>query len=402
MPPLRNTSDLRDIQVLSLIYRAGRLTRRQIAEAMGMNATSVTRVVAGLAERDLVVPSMRPATQRVRGRPSEQLAIQPDAGRVVGLEFGCDHLVVVEVDAVGQVRHREQIASPPPFDMAPATLDAVAAIVRQVPRRAGHDWRAVRAVGVALHEIVDADGGWLAYADPAATPCPVRDLLERRLGRYVLVEDVSRAYAHAEHRFGAGRAARDMIYVFVGANGIGGGVYVNGQMLMSSTGLCGEIGHVVVDEGGALCRCGSRGCLETVASSAPVVRRFQDFVAAGVYTSVPDPAGASFADICRASGAGDKAAYLALAPVATAMAKALASAVNVTGAPTVIVGGPLRWAGEPFLVQIAAALKRDVIAGLGKHVAVRYAELPDHAGAWGAAGRAVDEAWLRGEFVARA
>ena len=168
---------------------------------------------------------------------------------------------------------------------------------------------------------------------------------------------------------------------------------------MSSTGLCGEIGHVVVEDDGLLCQCGSRGCLETVASPARIVAQFQDYVAQGVHTSVAGAGQTTFVEICRASGEGDKAAHLALHSLATALARALAATVNISGAPTVIIGGPLRLAGDGFLGEVTASLKREVIAGLARRLTVRFAELPEHAGAWGSAGRALDDSWARREFV---
>ena len=390
---------MRDIQVLALMYSAGAVTRCQIAEATGMNPTSVTRMIADLAERDLVRALGKGKRHGARGRPAERLAVEPNAGRVVGLEFGRNHLAAVTIDASGQVLHREVVASPPAFEMSSSTISELSAVVTDVSRRAGHAWDSVRAVGVAIHDVVNAEGGWITHSDPSATPFPMRQKLEHKLRRYVLVEDVSRAFAHAEHSFGAGRGSRDTIYLFIGKHRIGGGIYLNDQMLMSSTGLCGEIGHVVVEDDGLLCQCGSRGCLETVASPARIVAQFQDYVARGVHTSVVDVGQMTFVEICRASGEGDKAAQLAFHSLATALARALASTVNICGALTVIIGGPLRLAGDGFLGEVAASLKREVIAGLSRRLTVKFAELPEHAGAWGAAGRALDDSWARGEFV---
>jgi predicted NBD/HSP70 family sugar kinase len=395
----RNTRDLRDIHVLDTIYRCGPVTRREIAEATGMHTTSVTRVIAALAERKLVASLASSDQPRARGRPSERLAVEPDAGCVIGLELGRDQLSMVSVDARGQLQHVEIGLEPPPFEQASTTVSALAGIILEFSRRSARPWDRVRAIGVALQDVVNAQGGWITHADPSATPYPLRRRLERALGRFVLVDDVSRAYAYAEREFGAGRGAADVIYLFVGRHGIGGGIYLDGRMLTSSSGLCGEIGHVVAEDDGLLCQCGSHGCLETVASPARITTRFREYVSRGVLTSVAAPGEATFVDVCRASGQGDKAAHLALTPVALGMAKALAAAVNVTGAPTVIIGGPLRLAGEAFLGEVNASLKRHVIAGLAKHVSVRYAQLPEHAGAWGAAGRAVEAAWARGEFL---
>jgi predicted NBD/HSP70 family sugar kinase len=70
----------------------------------------------------------------------------------------------------------------------------------------------------------------------------------------------------AEHQHGAGRGVADVLYVKL-ASGVGAGLVLGGRLHRGSTGLAGEIGHVLAREGGDVCRCGSRGCLETEVST---------------------------------------------------------------------------------------------------------------------------------------
>ena len=72
--------------------------------------------------------------------------------------------------------------------------------------------------------------------------------------------------ALAEVSAGAGRGLTDVVYVMVSA-GIGGGLVLGGRLHRGATGFAGELGHVFVADKGAVCRCGNRGCLETVAST---------------------------------------------------------------------------------------------------------------------------------------
>src|SRR5690606_9223545 len=131
---------------------------------------------------------------------------------------------------------------------------------------AGIPWEGVRAVGLALHHIVNAQGEWLTQADLEGEAFPIAAELQAALGQRVLAEDVSRAFALAERNHGAAREEPDSIYLFVGRDGVGSGIFVDGELLRSSTGVCGEIGHLAVVPGGKRCACGNRGCLETVAT----------------------------------------------------------------------------------------------------------------------------------------
>ena len=96
------------------------------------------------------------------------------------------------------------------------------------------------------------------------------DELSERLGMPVAVDNDANLGALAEISFGAGRGLKDVIYVMV-SSGIGAGIVLGGQLHRGVTGLAGELGHVLVRSDGAVCRCGNRGCLETVASTDAVL-----------------------------------------------------------------------------------------------------------------------------------
>jgi predicted NBD/HSP70 family sugar kinase len=386
----------KEMQVLALVDEGGALTRRALAEATGLRPANLNRLVAGMIERGVLHDVQADTTGR-RGRPSSRVALRPEAGFVVGLEFGREHLTAVAVDAAGQLRHVVETLPAPDFEPSGRTMDALAAAVAETATRAGLRRERIRAVGVALHDVVTADGEWRIAGRSAAAAIDARTELTARLGVPVLVDDVSRAFAEAEFRFGAGMGERDTVYVFLGNHGVGGGAFVNGRMLVSSSGICGELGHVVVQEDGPLCQCGSHGCFETVASHSAALQRFETLAAAGVATSLAPPV--RFPDICQAAGAGDKAAYLVLRELGQALGRALGAAVNLLGTPTIIVGGSLRLAGAAFLETVAATLRERVVSELSPALSVRYASLPPHAGAWGVAVEARSAALREGTFL---
>ena len=382
--------------VLVLLDASGPLTRRDVAEALDLHPASANRVVASLIDRGVItrtaqVPSDGP------GRPTDRLALAEDAGHAVGIEFGRGRLAVTVLDATGQVVLARDAEDAPPFRADLTTTDGIAEAVRNASIAAGLPSERLFAVGVALHDVVDADGRWTTQDRPHDPPFDVRNALEDRLGAGVHVDDVSRAFATAEHRFGAGAGESDTVYVFVGSHGVGGGLFVNGSMLVSSSGHCGEIGHVIIDENGARCQCGARGCLETVASPRAARRRLRELLHEGVASSLgPD---AEFDELCRASERGDAAASTVLDEIGGAVAHALAPTVNLAGTPVAIVGGGLRNAGPAFLHRVASTLRTRVVPGLAPRVDVRFAALPPHAGAWGVAATARERALRDGALL---
>lgn len=385
------------IQVLAEVDRHGTATRRALADATGLRTASLNRLVASLLDGGLLRAADHATTGRP-GRPRERLSLEPAAAAVVGLEFGRDRLVATVVDATGALRHVEEDLPAPPFEGTEATMDALEEAVATARRRAGVGGRPLAGVGIALHDVVTAEGRWRTVDRRNGAGFDVRTALARRLGCLVVVDDVSRAFAEAEHRFGAGRGERDLVYVFIGSHGVGGGAFVNDRMLVSSSGICVEIGHVVVREDGALCQCGSTGCFETVASPRAALARLDEVVRQGVASRLAPPV--SFGDLCTAAAEGDPAAGVVLRELGDAMARALGATVNLIGAPTVVLGGALRAADRFFLQHVSAALRERVVSGLAARVDVRYAELPHHAGALGAAVRTREEALHAGAFFA--
>lgn len=392
-PSLRNVKENR---LLHLIYRTPEITRGTLGAQTGLNSATVVRIVAELRALGLITAHAEGSQERP-GRPTEVLAINSDAGYVIGLELGRRALVAVVADARGQVRHVENSPQVPPFTATETTMDQLVTVARAAASDSGIPWASVRGVGLALHDVVSSQGEWALWGNPLARPFAARAYLAAQLGLPVAVEDVSRAFAEAEHRFGAGRGAPDMMYVFIGADNVGAGFFVNDTPLRSATGVCGEIGHVVVQDDGPRCQCGNYGCFEAVASQSAMVRRYEHLRRQGVATFLQD-ATVEFAAICEAAGAGDKAAHLVLNELATYLGKALASAVNLSGATRVLIGGQLRHAGAGFTEDLKGVLRRRVIPPLVPYLGVMYAALPEHAGAWGAALQVLDTVWNDGHF----
>lgn len=384
--------------ILRHIHQQPEIARTSLSELTHLSQATVLRLVSDLLAMGYVVQQRSKNSQDGPGRPSMTLIINPELGYVVGLEFGQEHLVACITDATGECVYSHQFDVAPPFKPKDATFDRLAVLIRQVVDDAGLCWSKVKAVGLAPHGVVSADGHWL-IGRHSESRYPARQWLTDRLERLVYLEDVSRAFAVAEHRIGAGMNVPDMIYVFVGSHGIGAGIFVNDVLLKSTSGVCGELGHIIVEADGALCQCGNRGCLETVATHEAVVQRLRNRLQKGVISSLRNDDTLTFAQICQAANAGDKEAHIAIEKLATYLAQALAGTINTVGATLIIIGGQLRLAGSGFLSDLESKLRRQVLPVLAKQLNVQYAALPAYAGAWGVASQASEAAWAADVFT---
>src|SRR5690606_8206854 len=109
----------------------------------------------------------------------------------------------------------------------------------------------VEAVGVAAAGAVDMVKGTVVHSPhlPAFRSTPVTAMLEELLGAPVFIGNDANLAALGEHRFGAGKGVRDLVYITI-STGIGGGIITDGRLLLGANGFAGEIGHMSVDAHG--------------------------------------------------------------------------------------------------------------------------------------------------------
>ena len=140
-----------------------------------------------------------------------------------------------------------------------------------MPRQARPD---VVAAGLGIPATIDFDRGVAIHAvNLTITDVPIRDLMEERLGLPVYVDNDATVAALAEHLYGAGRGAQNVVMLTIGT-GIGGGLILNGEIYRGSTGAGAELGHIVIEENGPPCQgnCPNHGCVEALASGTAIAK----------------------------------------------------------------------------------------------------------------------------------
>ncbi|MFC4505910.1 MULTISPECIES: ROK family protein [Streptomyces] len=229
------------------------------------------------------------------------------------------------------------------------------------------------AAGVAVPGIVDDAAGVAVYAANLGwRDVPLRDLLTAALGVPVALGHDVRTGGLAEGRVGAGRGADRFLFVALGT-GIAGAIGVDGRVEAGAHGSAGEIGHVVVRPGGALCPCGQRGCLERFASAAAV--------SAAWAAACGDPE-ADAADCAKAVTSGDPNAVRVWQEAVDALADGLVTALTLLDPRVLVIGGGLAEAGETLFAPLRDAVRSRIT--FQKLPAIVPATLGDTAGCRGA------------------
>jgi glucokinase len=273
-----------------------------------------------------------------------------------------------------------------------AIIDALVVCMSEAAVCANIALEKLDGVGVGAPGEVDVAAGTLARAGNLSEwerPFPLVATLSERLGVNIeLGNDVSVA-TNAELLIGAGKGAKSLLGVFWGT-GVGGGVAFDGK-LWHGRGGAGEIGHVVVKQGGARCPCGRRGCMEAYAGRRAMEVEAKRMVEKGHHTNLFEimrerkRETLSSGVWAHALAHEDKLAERLIERAVQALGSGVASAVNLLDVEIVLIGGGLGTRfGEPMLERLRAAMKPHLYNDDHPPV-LRLAGLGDLGGALGAA-----------------
>ncbi len=136
--------------------------------------------------------------------------------------------------------------------------------------------------GIGVPGIIDIETGMMRKCAnlPGWSDYPVRDVIERRIGARVFLDNDAKMAAFGEKWLGAGRDADNLAMITLGT-GIGGAIILNGKIFYGMSGLAGEFGHVTIEPNGDTCGCGNRGCAERYASATALVRMAREAIESG-------------------------------------------------------------------------------------------------------------------------
>jgi glucokinase len=308
-----------------------------------------------------------------------------------GIDLGGTKIEAIVVDGENQVLGNARHPTPStgtPADVAEAMIKAMS----EAAEGAGTTTQALLGVGVGSPGAVDAKTG--AVADARNLPewsgsFPLGATLSEKLGARVIVGNDVQVATDAEFRLGAARDYDSVIGVFWGT-GVGGGLILGGRP-WHGRGGAGEIGHMVLKDGGRRCGCGNRGCLEAYAGRASMERHARRLVAEGRHTKLFEIMERRGRDRLtsaiwwRALEHKDELATELIAEAVEALGAGIASAVNLLDIPAVVIGGGLgvRF-GEEYVRRIEHAMRPHLFPG-HKPPEVGLVELGDLGGAIGAA-----------------
>jgi len=264
------TKTINQFNILNTIRRAGLISRVEIAEVTGQSRAAVTNITARLLKEKVIVEK-ETKTSSSRGRRRVLLALNPTAAYVVGVKLSAFQVSFAVTNMQADVLSSLIV----PVRIGKKSVEFVADLIEEGIRHCVSEAMIsmvkVSGIGIGIPGLVNSEKGityWSALYKKGNTT--LRNLIQKRLNIQTYIENDANTVTLAQQWFGEGRGVDNFLMVTV-EHGVGMGIVVNGQIYRGVKGIGAEFGHLVIRPGGALCRCGKRGCIESYVADYSVL-----------------------------------------------------------------------------------------------------------------------------------
>lgn len=341
---------VRDINrrvVLNFIRTRQPISRADLARVSGLQRSTISLIVEQLIAENWVLEG--PTGRLPRGRRPTFLRLN-DARVIIGVDIRPVQTTVALADANGKFSTQEVMATPPDPKIAlDRLIDAILRIKRSCRGKL------IEGIGISLPGRFDHSLDRLVFAPNLKwREFDLRNPILKATGLEVELENAANACVLAEVWFNRAEECRNLVVVTV-SEGIGTGIFTNGQLVRGLNGMAGEFGHVPLDPEGPVCGCGSRGCWEVFASNRAALRYYLETGA--------DTTSLAFTDLLSRADHDDSRAAKALETMAHYLGRGMRMIVAGLAPERIVVVGDLTHSWHRFGPVIEAEVAAQVLPG---------------------------------------
>lgn len=275
------------------------------------------------------------------------------------------------------------------FDISDKTtiIDPIVEFAENIIREKQIPREKILGIGIEMPGMVDSETG--INKTYMVSDEPVAEVFRKKFGMEVLIENDAKARAFAELRFGLAHAKQNVLAIHLDW-GIGLGIIVNGKLYKGRDGFAGEFGHLPMVDNGMLCKCGKRGCLETIASGTAIASMAKEGMETGRSSFLSglnnnDQENNEIRKVVQAATMGDQYSISILANVGHWLGKGLAYLIQILNPELIILGGQISEANPFILPPIQQAIQIFCNPELGNEIEIKVSELGSQAGIQGVA-----------------
>lgn len=379
----RNLGDIKLINravIFRTIREAGAISRSELAKRTGLNPATVTHIVRVLTNLGLIEESGN--TESKGGRPSTLLKIRSQAGYIIAVHLDRYFMRAMITNLNLGEKVQTEVYATQPDNITQINIDNLLNIVADLIKESGINESELIGIGICAPGPLNVNEGVLLSPPnfPGWPSMPIRQIFQDRFHLPTFLEQDANASALAENLFGQMREAENFIFLLADG-GLGGGVFIGGDIYHGEGCTAGEIGHTTVDMNGPRCSCGNYGCLELYASPRAVVNYVVDHLQkASVAPELQrviagDLKNISFKTVVEAAEAGDPLCLEGIERMKNALGAGITNLVNLFDPEAIVVGGEIGLAKNFLSEHLENAIKTRTLTGDTKPVPIHFSEM---------------------------
>ena len=369
------------------------LSRTRIKEITNIRPGTITALVKDLKKENFLLESGK--EKSFRGRRQSLLKLNGEKYFALGLEFDADRVIALVVNLNGIV-----IASPKSVAISDVgenkgkeaiiekIISVASALCQEIPPEK------LLGIGIADPGIINSKEGVSLFSSliPGWENVPLGKILKERLRIPVKLIPAPKAKVLAEFNSGAGKGIKNLLFIEFGS-GIACGIISDGKLLQGANEMAGELGHTHISPDGAICGCGSYGCLEAVASMPAIIKKVKKSIKAGSESLIKysENGEINASRIFEAASKGDKLCLNILDESAHYLGLGVANAINLFNPEMVIFDRRIALCGEFFVEEIKRMIQRQALRFATENLRFAVSSLGEKAGSLGAANLILDE-----------
>ena len=359
-------------------------TLAELTKELRISVPTITKLVQELVDEGIVSDLGKVETPG--GRRPNVFGLTNTTIYFAGVNVGRDHMTFVITDLQNNIIHEVVDKS---FELSDREqcLDTICNNIDNFINNCGIDKSHILGIGVCIVGRVNTHQG-RSYKYFTNIDTSLREIIEKRIGIRVLVENDTRSRCYAEYTCGRSKDESNVLYLHLGL-GVAIGIVVNGKLFYGKNGFAGEFGHIPFFNNEKICFCGKKGCLETEVSGIAIEEKMCELVKNGANTILRPKyerkESIHINDIIAAARNDDNLSIEIIEEASEKIGKAVAILINIFNPETVIIGGNLAAAGDYVMLPLKSATNKYSLNLVYKDTKFRLSKMSDNAPAWGVA-----------------
>lgn len=370
-------------QIVGHFANSGNSTIAELCKEFNLSAPKVTIMINELIEDGMVKDYGK--VQSTGGRKPNIYGLEPDSGFFMGIDVKSDSINIGLIDFQKKlIKLHENY----PYELKndQEALEKMCQIIDLFIKQLGISKDKILCIGVNLSGRVNHTTGY-SYSYFHFHEDPLSDILEKRFGIKVFLENDSNAMAVAEYTVGNLKDEKDVLFLNLDY-GTGLGIIIGRDLYYGKSGYSGEFGHIPIFENEIICRCGKKGCMETEASGKALERIFKEKLKQGssslLTKKFENIEQIKLKDIMEAANQDDVLAIELVAEIGEKLGRGVALLINIFNPELVILGGPLAQTGDYLRLPVISAVNKYSLSLMNNDTQIKISTLGSKAGVIGA------------------